>query len=53
MEKLDILKQEVEKINNKISENYEEHRRLEIIRDVLQREIEMLEPSKNDDLLPF
>lgn len=54
MDKLEVLEQEVTIITSKIVEHQEEAMRLEIIRDVLQQEIELYKPinTKNDEL-PF
>ena len=52
MEKLEILEKEVENLTNKIIEHQEEVMRLDIIRDVLQKEIECQKPknTSNDEL---
>lgn len=54
MDKLEVLEQEVTIITNKIVEHSEEIERLEVIRDVLQQEIELHKPhNTNNDELPF
>lgn len=54
MEKLEILEKEVESLTNKIIEHQEEAMRLDVIRDVLQKEIEYKKPkSTSNDELPF
>lgn len=50
---LKILRQEVDRLTNEIKKHEEESERLDFIRDVLQREIELYQPKKNDDELPF
>lgn len=53
-ESLNILRSEVESITKKIVEHNEEAMRLDVIRAVLQREIELYEPIKIvDNELPF
>ena len=52
-EKLNVLRAEVQKITNKIIEYNNEIERLDTVRDVLQREIELYEPIKQDSDLPF
>ncbi len=54
MEKLEILEKEVENLTNKIIEHQEEAMRLDVIRDVLQKEIEYQKPKNtSNDELPF
>lgn len=53
-EKILILKNEIERLTNEIAKKQEEAIGLDVIRDVLQREVELYEPIiKNNDELPF
>lgn len=54
MDRLDILKQQVTIITNKIVAYQEEIEILDVTRDVLQKEIDLYEPiNNNKDELPF
>ena len=53
MDKLEILEQEVKNITNKIIEHQNEIDRLDVIRDVLQQEIEYQKPKDTSNELPF
>lgn len=54
MDKLEILRKEVKNITNKIIEHKNEIDRLDVIRDVLQQEIEYQEPQNtSNEELPF
>lgn len=54
-DKMNILKQEVSRLTNEIVKKQEEIMELDVIRDVLQKEVELYEPisQKNDEELPF
>lgn len=53
MNKLEILEQEVSKITNEIIKHNEEIEKLDIIREVLQQEIDLNKPINTFDELPF
>lgn len=52
-DRIKILKQEVDKLTDEIIKHTNESNRLDIIRDVLQKEIEFYQPKKEDNELPF
>lgn len=53
MDKLEVLEQEVYNITTKINEYQSEIDRLDVIRDVLQQEIEYQKPKNSSNELPF
>lgn len=50
---LKILRQEVDRLTNEIKKHEEELERLDVIRDVLQRELQLYQTKKNYGELPF
>lgn len=52
MDKLEILKEEENILANKITEYKEEIEKMEVLREVLQQEIDLYTPKDNDEL-PF
>ena len=50
---LEVLRQEIDRITEEIKKHTDEAERLDVIRDVLQKEVELYQTKKNDDELPF